>query len=70
MRKLKCFQVSGMRVQEVLDELNERVEELNLSESDILSVSALPPTMGTRIATPDGTSEPKVEVVIVYWGNE
>lgn len=70
MRKLKCFQVSGLCVQEVLDEVNERAEEINLSESDIVSVSALPPTLGHKIATPKGTADPKVEVVIVYWGKE
>ncbi len=70
MRKLKCFQVSGLHVQEILDEFNERAEEFHISEPDIISVSALPPTMGTKIATPKGTSDPKVEVVIVYWENE
>jgi hypothetical protein len=66
MRKLKCFQVSGLNVQEVLDEFNERADEFHVSESDIVSVSALPPTMGTKISTPKGTAAPKVEVVIVW----
>ena len=70
MRKLKCFQVSGLNVQEVLDEFNERAEEFHVSESDIVSVSALPPTMDTKISIPKGTADPKVEVVIVYWANE
>ena len=70
MRKLKCFQVSGLYVQEVLDEFNERAEEFNVSESDIVSVSAFPPTKDTKIATPQGTADPKVEVVIVYWASE
>lgn len=70
MRKLKCFQVSGLNVQEVLDEFNERVEEFRVSESDIVSVSALTPTMGTKLATAKGTADPKVEVVIVYWAND
>lgn len=70
MRKLKCFQVSGLTVEGVLDEFNERVEEFGIKESDILSVSALPPTLGTKLAAPTGTANPKVEVVIVYWANE
>lgn len=67
MRKLKCFQVSGTTVQEVLDEFNERRDEFGVEDSDIVSVSALPPTTGIKIATPTGTAAPKVEVVIVYW---
>jgi len=70
MRKLKCYQVSGMFVQEVLDEFNERANEFGVSEADIVSVNALPPTLGTKISTPQGTKDPKVEVVIVYWAND
>lgn len=70
MRKLKCFQISGLNVQEVLDEFNERSQEFGVSESDILTVSALPPTKGTKLATPTGTADPKVEVVIVYWADK
>ena len=68
MRKLKCFQVPGLNVQEVLDEFNERAREFQVLESDIISVSALSPTIGAAITTSKGTSTPKVEVVIVYWG--
>lgn len=67
MRKLKCFQISGTTVQEVLDEFNERRKEFGFPDSDIVSVSALPPTLGIKLATPTGTKDPKVEVVIVYW---
>lgn len=67
-RKLKCFQISGLCVQDVLDEFNERRKEFGVSDSDI--VSALPPTMVTKIGTPTETTDPKVEVVIVYWAHE
>ena len=67
MRKLKCFQVSGTSVQEVLDEFNERRKEFGVPDKDIISVSTLPPTSGTKIATPSGAADPKVQVVIVYW---
>ena len=70
MRKLKCYQIKGLTVQEVLDEFNERSEEFGIGEHDILSVSAMPPTLGIKPATPKGTTDPKVEVVIVYWANE
>ena len=70
MRKLKCFQVSGLYVQEILDEFNERAGEFNIPESDIISVSAMPPTVGAKISTPEGTKDPKVEVVIFYWAND
>jgi len=75
-RKLKCFQIGGVTVQDVLDEFNERREggdELfdGISDSDVLSVSASPPTLGLPIAQPDGsTQKPKIEVVIVYWSDK
>jgi len=61
-----------MSVQEVLDEFNERREEFGIvDDSDIVSVSALPPTAMIPIAQPDGSTKlPKVEVVIAYWSNE
>jgi hypothetical protein len=70
MRKLKCFQVGGLTVQDVLDEFNERAEEFRVTEQDLVTVSALRPTLGAKIATPSGTAAPKVEVVIVYWASE
>jgi hypothetical protein len=70
MRKLKCFQVSGLTVQEILDEFNERAEELGVTESDIVTVSAQSPTLGVKIATSTGAADPKVEVVIVYWADK
>jgi hypothetical protein len=33
MRKLKCFQIGGQNVQEVLDEFNERRKEFGISFS-------------------------------------
>ena len=68
MRKLRCFQIGGLSVQEVLDEFNERREEFGIPDGDIVSVSALPPTAAISIAQPEGSKKlPKVEVVIVYW---
>ncbi|MGH7813327.1 MAG: hypothetical protein ACREQI_04915 [Candidatus Binataceae bacterium] len=67
MRKLKCFQVSGFTVQDVLDEFNERSGEFGVKENDVVTVCAMPATRGTKIGTPTGTEDPKLEVVIVYW---
>ena len=66
MRKLKCFQIGGQCVQEVLDEFNERREEFGIPDADIVSVSAMPSTSTSPQAQPDGSTKlPKVEVVIV-----
>lgn len=71
MRKLQCKQVSGVWVQEVLDEFNDRRQEFGIADSDILSVSVIPATSETPIMRPDGTKgKPLVEVVIVYWDND
>jgi hypothetical protein len=69
MRKLMCKQIQGLSVQDVLDEFNERHREFGIeSESDIVSVSAMPPTArNIKFATLTGLTDPKVEVVIVYW---
>jgi hypothetical protein len=70
-RKLRCFQVGGFTVQDVLDEFNERRGEFGVADADILSVNALPSTSEIKSAAPDGsTQKPKVEVVIVYWSDK
>ncbi len=71
MRKLKCFQIGGQCVQDVLDEFNERREEFGITDSDILSISAMPSTSTIPQAQPDGSTKlPRVEVVIVYWSDD
>lgn len=68
MRKLKCFQIGGATIQEVLDEFNERRAEFGIPDSDIVSVEVMSPTSATPIVQPEGPPKlPKVEVVIVYW---
>jgi hypothetical protein len=67
---LKCYQVSGLTVEEILDEFNDRREEFGIAENDIVSISALPPSLGIKVATPTGSEDPKVEVVIVYWSDK
>lgn len=71
MRSIKCHQASGITVQEVLDEFNERATEFGIKgEGDIISVSAMPPMPGTKLATSTGTADAKVHVVVFYWSNE
>lgn len=70
MRQLKCLQMPGITVQEVLDEFSERMNEFGIVESDVVSVSTHPPTLNVKVATPTGTADPKVEVVIVYWADD
>jgi hypothetical protein len=70
MRKLKCLQASGMHVQEVLDQFNERAAEFGVKEVDVAAVCVTPPTMGIKVATSTGAVDPKVEVVIVYWADK
>jgi hypothetical protein len=68
MRKLRSFQVPGISAAEVLDEFNERAEELGIQdENDIVSVSVGPPTTGIGIVGPGGSVKASVEVTIVYW---
>lgn len=70
MRKLMCFQMSGMIVQELLDAFNEWANEFKVTEGDVVSVSTSSPTLGVKVHTSTGSKEPKVEVTIVYWSAE
>ena len=67
MRKLRCFQVPGVSVAEVLDEFNERSEELGVQgEDDIISVSVGAAVPDIPIVGPGGTVRPDVGVTIFY----
>ncbi len=70
MRKLRCFQVAGISVQEVLDEFNERSSEFGVQEEGIVSVSALPLTREVKVHTGNGMKDASIEVLIVYWADE
>jgi hypothetical protein len=68
MRLLRCHQMSGVTVQEVLDDFNERAKGFGITdETDILTVSAMPLTHSIPRA---GSDKPKVEVVIIYWSEK
>lgn len=70
MRKLKCFQIPGMTVEEVLDEFNSRAAEFGITERDILTVSTSPPTLTGKLHTAKGPVTPNVEVTIIYWADK
>jgi hypothetical protein len=67
MRKLLHFDNHGANVAEMLTAFNDQRESLGMGETDVISVSVLPPepayVMNLRFAEPS----PNVRVFIVYW---
>ena len=67
MRKLLHFDTHGADVAEVLTAFNGKLHSLGMSESDVVSVSVLPPepeyVMNLQFAEPS----PNVRLFIVYW---
>ena len=71
MRKLKCFEMHGLGVTEVLEDFNERAAEFGITkESDVVSVIGVEPDPKAKIASiHKGTASPKMLVVITYWSD-
>ena len=72
MRNLKCHDVHGESVDELLVEFNERADELGIaSEKDIVSIEVLPPVPG-RMVVRDRTSPITnlTRLVIFYWAKD
>jgi hypothetical protein len=69
MRKLSCFDLHGVTVDEVVAEFHERHGEFGITkETDIISISVRTATQPSKIAQPDGSlKESKVVVTIFYW---
>jgi hypothetical protein len=69
MRKIACFDLHGVDVQDVLEEFNERCEEFNITkETDIISLSVREAAHPHKIAQPGGlTKDSTVVVSIFYW---
>ena len=70
MQKLKAFQIHGFVVQNVIDELVERADELGIKniKEDIVSISVLRPEGEHYICNVNkGQELATVEVVIVAW---
>ena len=75
MRQMKCVDIHGTSVQEVLEQFNERQEELMdlhgfSDESDIISVCVRPPSKSRKIHNSDhGTQDSNVLVTFFFWSN-
>lgn len=72
MRKLRCKEVQGSSVADVLDQFNERAGEFGISaETDVISVSVMPPVYPEmKILDAGKLRDPKVSVVITYWSDK
>jgi hypothetical protein len=70
MRKVKCYDIHGVNVQEVLDEFNERRQEFKVRDEDIISINVRNPTTPHNIHTGAGSAKSTVLVTIFYWSDE
>ena len=68
MRQLCHADVHGVTVGEVLDDFNARRPAEGIRESDLVSVSVLPPEPEFVLHLRPGQRSANVRVVIVYWG--
>ncbi|KTB54967.1 hypothetical protein AO067_20320 [Pseudomonas viridiflava ICMP 13104] len=69
MRKLRCYEVTGLSVSEILSEFNERADEFGVTEENLVSVSAMAPSRPIKILDGGKTTEARVQVTIVYWSD-
>ena len=70
MRKLKCKEVHGISVDDVLAEFNERRREFGVKDADLISVSVRAADKPANIHTPGGARQSSVIVTIFYWSDE
>jgi hypothetical protein len=68
-RKIKCKEVHGISVEEVLDEFNERRQEFGVKDADVISVSVRAADKPTNIHTTGGPKQSTVIVTIFYWSD-
>jgi hypothetical protein len=69
MRKLRCYEVAGLSVSEILSEFNERADEFGVTEENLVSVSVTEPKSPLKILDGDKIRDTRVQVTIVYWSN-
>lgn len=69
MRNLRCYEVTGLSVTEILSEFNERADEFGVTEENLVSVSAMAPTRPMKILDGGEIKEARVQVAIVYWSD-
>jgi hypothetical protein len=70
MRNVKCFDLHGITVEDVLNEFNERRGEFKVHKGDIISMSTRTPVEPVTIATKSGSEKSTVIVTIFYWTDE
>jgi len=71
MRKINCFDLHGVDVEDVLGEFNERREEFGIyKDEDILSISVRPATHPHKIAQPSGTLKDSTVIVSIFYWSE
>ncbi len=70
MRKIKCHDIPGIHVGEILDEFNERPEEFGIEDEDIISISSSAPAFPVKVIVGKETKEAAVRVSIFYWSDE
>jgi hypothetical protein len=69
-KKIKCFDIPGETVGEVLDDFNERREEWPVQDADIISISTRSScTEAHNIVAGKKTVKAKVIVTIFYWSD-
>ncbi len=71
MRTIKCFDIHGVSVDEVLAEFNERrVDEFGIKDQDVISLSVRDAVSPMNVHTPNGSVKSKVVVTLFYWSNK
>lgn len=71
MRRIRFQRFQAIDVQETLDDFSERAEvEFGIQESDVISVSIMPPMEGVRVHDPSGSKVATCSVVFMYWSEK
>ncbi|KQU69126.1 MULTISPECIES: hypothetical protein [unclassified Rhizobacter] len=70
MRNLKCFDVHGVSVDELLVGFNDQADEFGIAEEDVISIKVLPAEAGHMVVR-DGTKPITnlTRLVIFYWSS-
>lgn len=71
MRKIMSKVWGGTSVEDALEELNERIEELGIQEGDIISLTPIaPPYKKRKIIIGTKAVDPVLNMVLIYWGKQ
>ncbi len=68
MRKILSKVWGGTSVEDGLEELNDRLEELGIQESDVISLTpVVPPLSKRKMIIGKKTVDPVLTMVLIYW---